>query len=156
MSHVSYIDLQVSDLNALAKAAEACGLKLVRDQTSIRWYGSWQRDYHDDDAAYKHGIAPDQYGKCAHAIVIPGLEKGDAYDIGILDNGDGTYKIYYDHWGPGGKLIELIGRNGEKLKQHYVKEVTCQVLKKKGFKLDKEDLTANLNLKLTLKGPVSL
>lgn len=154
MSHVSHIDLEINDLDALEKAAKSCGLELVRGQTTIRWYGSWQRDYHGDDAAYKHGISPAQYGACQHALRIPNNDK--AYEVGVLDNGNGTFKIYFDHWGPGKAIVDCIGRNGEKLKQQYVKEVTIKTLRKKGFLVLKEEDLASGSLKLTLKGQISL
>ena len=154
MSHVSYVELEVNDLDALAKAAEACGLEFVPNQTSIRWYGRWVRDYHGDDAAYKHGVDPGQYGRCTHALRIPGDDT--AYEVGILDNGDGTFKIYYDHWGPGKAITDKIGQGGQKLKQQYVKVKTIEVLKRKGFQLKQEEDLASGSLKLTLKGEVGL
>lgn len=154
MSHVSYIDLEVNDLDALERAASSCGLELVRNQTTIRWYGRWVRDYHGDDAAYKHGVSPDQYGHCTHALRIP--DNKDAYEVGILDNGDGTYKIYFDHWGPGKAIVDKIGRNGEKLKQQYVKAKAIQALQKKGFSLKSEENLDSGTLKVTMKGQVSL
>lgn len=154
MSHVSHIDLEVNDLNALEMAAKSCGLELVRGQKTIRWFGRWIRDYHGDDAAYKHGISPEQYGQCSHAIRVP--NNNEAYEVGVLDNGDGTYKIYFDHWGPGKAITDRIGRNGEKLKQQYVKAVAIQTLQKKGFTLKSEEDLASGSLKVTMKGQVSL
>lgn len=154
MSHVSTIELEVSDLDALEKAASSCGLEMVRNQTSIRWYGRWVRDYHGDDAAYKHGISPETYGKCSHALRVP--NNNEAYEVGILDNGDGTYKIYFDHWGPGKAVVDRIGRYGEKLKQQYVKVKAIQALQKKGFTLQSEEGLESGSLKVTLKGQVAL
>jgi len=154
MSHVSYIDIEVNDLQALAEAARSCGLEFVENQTTIRWYGRWVKDYHGDDAAYKHGVSPSQYGHSTHALRVP--DDPNAYEVGILDNGDGTYKIYYDHYGPGKAISDRIGRYGEKLKQQYVKAKAVQALAKKGFTLKSEENLDSGTLKVTLKGQVSL
>jgi hypothetical protein len=85
---------------------------------------------------------------------VPG--NNEAYEIGVLDNGDGTYKIYFDHWGPGKALTDRIGRSGEKLKQQYVKARAIQSLQKKGFTLKCEENLDSGSLKVTMRGQVSL
>lgn len=154
MSHVSYIDLEINDLDALAVAAKSCGLEFVKGQTTMRWYGRFLNDWHGDDAAYKHGVSPAIYGQCHHVLRVP--DNKNAYEVGILDNGDGTYKIYFDHYGPGKHITDRIGRSGEKLRQQYVKAKAVQALQKKGFTLKSEENLDSGSLKVTLKGQVSL
>jgi hypothetical protein len=154
MSHVSSVELEVKDLDALERAVQSCGLELVRGQTSIRWYGRHVNDYHGADAAHKHGISPSEYGKCAHAIRIPNNK--EAYEIGVRDKGDGTYQLYYDFWGPGGAIVKLVGKGCEKLKQHYAKAVAIQTLQKKGFTIKNEEDLASGSLKVTLQGQLKL
>ena len=155
MSHVSKIDLEIKDLDTLEAAAKSCDMELVRGQTTMKWFGRFVNDYHGDDAAYKHGISPGQYGKCHHVLRIPG--NNEAYEVGVLDNGDGTFQLYYDHWGTSGKaIIEKIGRAGEKLKQNYVKTKAIQTLQKKGFTLIKEEGLASGGIKITLRGQLNL
>lgn len=151
MSHVTAIELEVTDLDSIEKAAEECGLKLVRDQTTFKWYGQWVNDYNSPDAAYKQGIDPKDYGKCDHALVIPGAGTSQ-YEIGLVKNKDGPgYKIAYDFYGTGQNLKKLIGEAGEKIKQSYVKHKTIKELAKKGFKLTKTE-NKDGTVKLTLKG----
>lgn len=154
MSHVSYIETNITDLDALGKAAEACGLELILGQTTMKWFGRWVNDYHGADAAYQHGIDPADYGKCDHAIRVPNDKQ--AYEIGVLKQPDGTYRLYYDHYGQGAKLMARIGRHGEKLNQQYVKAKAVDMLAKKGFKLVEEEGLAGGAIKLKLQGKVSL
>lgn len=154
MSHVSYIETNITDLDALEEAAKACGLELVRGQTTMKWFGRWVNDYHGADAAYQHGINPSDYGKCEHAIRVPGDEH--AYEIGVLHKPDGTYQLYYDHYGQGAKLSARIGRHGERLNQQYVKVKAIATLAKKGFKLVEEEGLAGGGIRLKLQGKVSL
>ncbi len=119
MSHVASVELIVHDLDALAVAAEKCGMKLVQDQKTYKWYGKWVQDYNDKDAAYKLGIDPDDYGKCEHAIVVPGDKS--AYEIGVVKNPKGEgYVLVYDFWGPGQKIVDRVGgQDCSKLVQEY-------------------------------------
>lgn len=154
MSHVSKIELVVNDLSALEAAANELGLEMVKGQTSFRWYGRFMNDYHADDAAYKSGVNPSDYGKCAHALRIP--DNNRAYEIGVTDNGNGTYTLVWDLYQGGYGLAARIGPKGEKLNQTYVKHRVSAELKKQGFKLASEEVLDNGNLKLTLEGQISL
>ncbi len=67
-SHVIAIDLEREVGAALEAAAEKCGLVAVETQ-EWDWYGSWQKDYSAENAAYKNGVPPSEYGKCDFALV---------------------------------------------------------------------------------------
>jgi hypothetical protein len=49
MSHIATVEVQIKDLDCLAKAAERCGLEFKKDQKNFRWYGRWMNDYDEDD-----------------------------------------------------------------------------------------------------------
>lgn len=117
MSHVATIEVEVKSLKALKMACINLGLEFVEGQRTYKWYGKWVNDYHGNDAAYKHGIKPEDYGKCDHAIRIPGDTK--AYEIGVIRQPNGSYTIVYDFWGPGRALKSYIGEDGNRLKQEY-------------------------------------
>lgn len=156
MSHVSAIETVINDLDALEEAAQTLGLELIRGQKTFRWYGQWVKDYHGDDAAYKHGVDPSTYGKCDHVLRIPGSDE-NTYEIGLVQQPDSTFKIVLDHWGPGQKLVEKIGGLEGKLLNHaYVQAKTVKELTKKGFKLIKQENLASGKTKLTLQGPIKL
>jgi hypothetical protein len=151
MSHVSCVNVEIKDLNALKRAAEELGLEFVEGQKTYKWYGVWVNDYHKEDAAYRHGIDPKDYGKCEHALRIPGDKT--AYEVGVVKVADGTFKLIWDFYGgPGGKLRKLIGNKGELLLQGYSKEVATKTLAKKGFKVLKTEKLSNGQLKVVLRG----
>jgi hypothetical protein len=150
MSHVSCINVDVKDLDALNEVAKELGLELVRNQSNYKWYGTFVNDYHGNDAAYKHGLKPEMYGKCEHALRIPG--DSAAYEIGVVKTKNG-YKLVWDFYGTqGGKLRKRIGEKGEKLLQGYAKEVAVKALAKKGFKVQKIEKVVNGAMKITLRG----
>jgi hypothetical protein len=117
MSHVVAIKTELKDLEAVKLACEEMGLTFKENQKSIRWFGQWVNDYSAADAAYKLGIDTKDYGKCDHAISVPGSN----YDVGLLHNAEtGGYKIYFDFYGTNGKQIQkAIGVGGERLLQLY-------------------------------------
>ena len=73
MSLVSCVKVIIKDIDTLVEEAEKLGLEFHEGQTTYKWYGQWIRDYHADDAAYKHGIDPKKYGTCTHALSVPNI-----------------------------------------------------------------------------------
>jgi hypothetical protein len=123
MSHVATVQMEIKDLDALDAACKKLGLEFRRGQKTFKWYGTWVNDYAAQDAAYKHGIKPEDYGKCEHAIGVAGNSK--AYEAGLVPNKEGDgYKLIYDFWAGGHGLIAKIGDSAEKLLQEYAKQVT--------------------------------
>ncbi len=129
MSHVSCGTGRIRDnkfdLGALKMACQQLGLEFCENQTEYKWYGTWVNDYGRDDAAYKHGIKPEDYGKCTHAIRVPWTEeeaaayevnpKNRPYEAGLVKMPDGGFAVVFDHWsaGKGAKqLQERLGWNG--------------------------------------------
>jgi hypothetical protein len=132
MSHVAKINLQITNLDALANACGRLGLELVRGQKTYKWYGVSVGDYRGKDAVR----APD--GKCEHAIRVKGNPK--AYEIGLVRRTDGKagYELVWDHWSGGYGLCEKVmyGKgqpNADKLKDWYAAEVTRQQMMRQGF-----------------------
>jgi hypothetical protein len=68
VSHVISVDVTVKDPKALAAAGDNCSMIDV-DTPDWGWFGRWVNDYSADNAAYKNGITPAQYGKCEFALV---------------------------------------------------------------------------------------
>lgn len=147
MSHVAVVDLEIKDLPGLKAAAEALGLEFVEGQGTYRWYGKWVNDYHGGDAAYKNGISPEDYGKCDHALRIPG--KPGAYEVGVVKRKDGNgYTLIWDFFAGGYGLRDAIGNDGHKLKQEYAATVATRKAKAKGFTVTRTwDTKGNLVLK---------
>jgi len=155
MSHVSVVELEVKDLAALKEACEAIGLEFVEGQTSFKWYGRWMNDYDAHDAAYRRGIDPKNYGRCKHAIRIPGDSK--AYEVGVVAKQDGSgYELCWDSWSGGFGLQAYVGKDCENLKHEYakvtVKKSVSKSMKKWGFRLAREEFDKTTGeTKLTLK-----
>jgi hypothetical protein len=148
MSHVVSINTEIRDIEAVKAACLELGLVFKEGQTSIRWYGKWVGDYDAENAAYKLGIKPEQYGTCDHAIEVPGCK----YDIGLLKNpATGGYKIYFDFWGEGQKIQTAIGEKGGKLMQHYNVSKATMALRAKGHMVQRKT-SASGNIKLVVTG----
>lgn len=134
MSHIATVEVRIVCLDALAIAAEACGLELVRGQTTYRWFGNVEaagREYSDP-------ARPDA-GKCEHALRV----KGDrnAYEIGVVRaaGGDG-YQLAWDAYGGGKGLMALVASEANrqgvgKLVQRYSLERARRELMGKGCRV---------------------
>lgn len=129
LSHVAGILAEIDNLDALQAACKELDLEFVHGQKTYRWFGQWVNDYHGQDAAYKQGIDPSQYGKCDHVIKVPGA----GYDIGVVKQPNGKYKMIYDFYGQGQKIISTLGKGCEKLVQHYGLHRAAMVARAKGL-----------------------
>lgn len=116
MSHVAIGKLKIYDLASLIAACKQLGLEFCEGQSTWRWYGKWVKDYSKDDAAFKHGVKPEDYGKnAAHAIKVPGA----TYDIGVYKMTDAEGKTYYapvhDNYREGHGIEKVCGKGLSKL-----------------------------------------
>lgn len=145
MSHVTAIDLEIKDIHALKLACDELGLKFKEWQKTYRWYGRWVNDYRSQDAAFNHGIKPEEYGKGEHAIEVPGSQ----YDIGIHKKND-AYIMAFDFWGTGKAIQQKLGNGGEKLKQLYGVHAAINAAKRKGWTVQRK--TVGGKIKLTING----
>lgn len=141
MSHVAVISTVFKDLECLEQAAKDCGLVFNWNQKTWKYYGSWVNDYHDADAAYKNGIKTEDYGKCLHAISVPGNKH--AYEIGIVKNPnaeEGGYKLLVDFYGGGNGLQAHIGGSKDyyKLQDAYSKHVVIKQAEAQGYTWEEE------------------
>lgn len=114
MSHVEDIALKCMNLETLGQVATRLGLEL-RQQSTYRWYGEYMGDY-----KLPEGMTRDQLGKCDYALTIPGDKK--AYEVGIVSQPDGSYRLLWDFWNGGYGLQDKIGEDGFKLIQGYAEQ----------------------------------
>lgn len=152
MSHVATVDVQIKDLDCLRKACGRLGLEWKENQGTFKWFGRWMNDYAKQDAAYKHGFKPEDYGKCTHAIGVPG--NSSAYEIGVVAKEDGSFGLLWDFYRGGHGLMECVSSEANKegvgkLLQAYAIEVAKKSAKKQGFAV-KEVLGSNGQVKLQL------
>ncbi|MCG8684056.1 MAG: DUF1257 domain-containing protein [Desulfobacterales bacterium] len=108
MSHISKIELEVTDLESLSKACQHLGINLVRDKKTYRWYGG--------------------EGECDHAITIPGA----GFEIGLVLT-KGRYDLLTDFFDT--TIETAIGKEGGLLKQRYAVERTKAEAKRKGYRV---------------------
>lgn len=142
MSHIVSIDMEVKDLDALAKAAEACGCELVRNQKTYRWYGRSV-----GDSPLPQGFTAADLGKCEHAIRVKG--KPNAYEVGVVRRKDGRgFTLLWDFWSGGFGLQDAVGEDANRLKQNYATQVARKYWTRKGYTVSesrREDGTVVLN-----------
>lgn len=138
ISHVASVNIEIKDLDCLKRACVALGLGFREGQRTHKWYGRWMNDYDAADAAYLHGIKPEDYGKCAHAIAVP--HNASAYEAGVVQRADGKgYSLIYDFYGNKGRALEaLIGKGASKLKQQYAVEVARKAARKQGYRVQEK------------------
>ncbi len=120
MSHVVDIKAEINDLDALAAAAEQCGMELERNGKTFKWYGTHVGDY-----PLPAGFSKADMGKCEHRIRIRGASE-DAYEIGVVRRrGEGAtgYTLLFDFWQGGFGLRERAGENCGLLLQEYAAAV---------------------------------
>lgn len=130
MSHVVTIKCELRDLAAIEAACKRLGWEFRRDQKTFEWYGVWVGDYSGQDAAYLAAdIKPEDYGKCDHAIRVPGA----SYEIGLIAR-QGKFVPVFDNWYSGG-LKEFRADNGLKgFVQAYSVEKAKLELIRKGYR----------------------
>lgn len=132
-------------------ACEHLNLEFREGQTTYRWFGTWVKDYHADDAAYKNGIDPKDFGKCEHAIGIPGDHT--SYEIGVVKNPhEEGYLLVLDFYGSGKNLAKLVGQDCKRLAQEYAAQVAiieAGDLIAQGYQLNRVDLP-NGDIEITL------
>ena len=132
MSHIATIDLKITDLDALEKAAEALDMELVRNTTKFHWYN----DRSFDPAGY------DRAQKCQHILRVKNAGQYD-YEIGLVPRGDGQgFEPIYDPMGANA-IHKRAGQGCAKLKQQYSAQVSVKALRKQGYRVGSPHVTAD-------------
>lgn len=112
MPAIHTLDLALMDLRALRAVCRRHGWEFYAGQRRYRWFGR-----HLAHQPLPAGIAPEQLGRCDHAIAVPGC----LYEIGLLDRGTHYLPLWDDD--PDGGLDSALGERGSVLWQAYVSEV---------------------------------
>src|SRR3990167_8580608 len=72
VSHVTQVEIEIRDLDALERACSKLGLSLRRGQETYKWYGRSVGDY-----PLPAGVKESDLGKCSHAIHL----NASAYEV---------------------------------------------------------------------------
>ena len=113
-SHVTKVNVVIKDLDALEAAGKLCGLKLNRNQQTYRWFGQSVGDY-----PVPVGVNVKDLGHCTHAL---SLTDKRAYEIGVVEQADGTFRLLFDFWRGGYGLQDAVGTNAKLLTEAYTIE----------------------------------
>jgi hypothetical protein len=145
MSHVVAIKTELRDLEAVKAACQRLGFKFLEGQTTFKWYGRWFNDYNAEDAAFRRGIEPEDYGKCHHAISVPNTSMG--YEAGLVRQGD-YYVLSMDFF-DSGLTEQMGGKDCGKFLQAYAVEKTKLEARRQGMTFS-ETALADGSVELTL------
>ncbi len=148
MSHVTDVKLKIRDLEALKDAAKECGLEFRENQLTYAWWGTFV----GDSRAYgQHD--PKQFGKCEHALRIPGDKPVNGHsgpwEIGVVKarDGDGFDLLYDTYGGAGSRLTARVGTGASTLRREYAVATATRkaqaTLARRGFQTVRENLPGN-------------
>jgi hypothetical protein len=137
MSHISKIELEITDLETLRQACERLDMQFIENQQTYKWYGTWI-----GDSELPEGISIHDLGKCEHAIRVPGAQ----YEIGIVQR-DRKYILLWDFWHQGG-LEQKLGKNAGRLKQAYAVERVRKEARLKGHRICEQKTDKGIRLLL--------
>jgi hypothetical protein len=140
MSHISKIELEITDLDALKGACKRLGFEFRENKHTYVWYGIWVGRY-----PLPEGMTPEDLGRCNHAIQVPGCE----YEVGVIKR-DHSYLLFWDSWRKGGLEKETaLGKGARRLKQAYAVEKVKHEARRKGYKLHEKKIDQGIRLVLT-------
>ncbi|SRR5260221_5886492 len=134
MSHVTESSCIITNLDDAEAAAKRLGGVLRRNVKNMRWYAqgfvddseTWRSMFSDAEAdriahlSKKERIAiiNAAMSTCDHVISFPNA----SYDVGLIAQGDGSFKIRWDEYGSGGLMPYMGDRDGGKFMQAYAVE----------------------------------
>lgn len=114
MSHIAKLKLTIKNLTALELAAAELGCELVLGLKQHKYYRG-------------------QTAKCDHVIRVKGAS-AQTYEIGVIENEDGTYSLNADFYQGGHGLVDRVGYNAEKLNNEYAVQVAMAHLSEEGYR----------------------
>ena len=113
VSHVTKVDVEIRDIDALDTACKKRGLKLMRGQTKYAWWGRSVGDY-----PIPAGMRAEDLGKCSHAIHL----NSGSHEIGLVAQSDNSFRLVFDFYGQAGLLAAVGGKACEGLVGDYTIE----------------------------------
>jgi hypothetical protein len=136
MSHITTIDIEISNIDALDAGAKELGGLLQRNKTTYNWYGSTPNP-------------------CAHAISLPGVH----YEVGVCAHKTkpGTYTLNFDPYGSGSsngrhdgqRVLKAFGDGLKTLLQLYGVHTATLAAKKKGYFVARKQVGNTIKLQIT-------
>jgi len=139
LSHISKIELEIKDLEALKNACKVLGFQFMENQKEFIWYGKWM-----GNQPLPTGITEDDIGKCDHAIRVPNA----IFEVGVIRK-DNSWILLWDNW-IGGGLEPDLGKDAGILKQAYSVEAVKKLARKKGYRIVQKKMPQKVRLSLCL------
>lgn len=139
MSHISKIEIEIRDLEALKQACNRLGFHFMNNQKRYQWYGKWV-----GNEPLPYGISEEDLGKCDHAIHVPAA----AFEIGVVKR-DNSYILLWDSW-IGGGLQKHIGKDAGLLKQTYALESVKREARSKKYRFTEKRMKHGIRLSLSM------
>lgn len=145
MSHVTTIEVEIKDLEALKLAASKLGLEFVEGQKAYKRYGQSV-----GDTRLPTGFTVADLGKCDHALRLK--EPGPySYEIGVVKSRTGSgYQLLWDSWQGGYGLQEKVGVGAQRLIQTYAGEAAIRAARAKGFRVMSQVVKADGSIHIQL------
>ena len=128
MSHISTIQVIITDLEALKQACTSLGFTFVENCHLFHWYGS---------KGHSSGT-----NTCDHVIRIPQAR----YEVGVVKHND-HYQLKADFWDT--RLKDQIGENGSRLTQQYAVERVKYEARKKRYRIHQQPIQGGIRLTLS-------
>ena len=140
MSHVSTIDIVITDEEALKAAFIRIGGKIIQKNT-YEWWG-----HHVGDYPVPKGFKVEDLGKCDWAVHFDGV----GYEVGVVKRNDQCH-LLWDFYAGGKGLRKVIGDGGGLIKQAYAIEKTKREAIRKKYKVQEKKLD-NGSVQLIIQG----
>ena len=136
MSHIVKISIEIKDLDALAAAARALGLELMRNQRTYKHYGAGEEQDGLPEGFTVRKTWVSAIMRCASRASrqlarITKLARLASPSGAMVDRALSCWPICLSM----GRLPEYVGANAERLKQNYSSEVAKRTLQKQGYRV---------------------
>ena len=128
MSHVADMGWNPTSLEDIEEAGELLGMEMMWNQTTFNWWG-----HHVGDYPLPEGFTVADMGKCTHALRIKGNKQ--AYEVGVVVREDKIH-LLWDFYAGGRGLMDVIGKDGEKLRMAYNQAALTRQAKKEGWEVN--------------------
>ncbi len=123
MSHISKIEMEINDLDALKQACTCMGLEFLENEPEFTYYGG--------------------KGSSLHAVQVPGAN----YSLGVVKK-DNNFELLWDDYMAGG-LKNILGENASLLKKNYSLARIKNEARKKRYHVQEQKITGGTRLILT-------
>jgi hypothetical protein len=155
MSHISTVNVLITDLSALERAAADCRMVLVRDKHEFTaYYGIQQGVAHCLEQVSPTDTNPYSIGLKVLTPEEVTAQFGEEVARDLQEQGLTAYSPQFDMWANGHGLGERVGRNLGTLIQRYAYHVQMDFAAEYGYSVEEEQMPDG-SVKLWMEEPVA-